>query len=274
MCITPRRHAARPGFTLAELLISIAIILILMALSAAAILRFASTGPQMATQSNLDNLKAALDKQWKAVTDAAQKDLIGSPSPTARQNYVTAKLAQAFPHSFVEVLAFPASYKNSGGQEMVGAYPAYVKYLNNLGINSTNCMNFSAADGTPFFPADVQQGVCLMMILETGPFPQGVNRDDLLRTSAAARITLPTGSGAVACVDAWGSRILYTRNSLGQANTPVLMSMGRDLNAGVQVFLRDPNPSTAPDPLKHTLAKTSIDATDNVISGVPDDPWR
>jgi prepilin-type N-terminal cleavage/methylation domain-containing protein len=274
MCITPRRHTARPGFTLAELLISIGIILILIALSAAAVLRFASTGPQMATQSNLDNLKAALDKQWKAVTDAAQKDLIGSPSPKDRQDYVGDKLIQAFPHSFVEVLKYPASAIYPSHKVAVPAYPAYVKYLNNLGIDSNNCMNFSAADGTPFFPADVQQGVCLMMILETGPFPQGVNRDDLLRTSAAARITLPTGSGAVACVDAWGSRILYTRNSLGQANVPVLMSMGRDLKAGVQVFLRDPDPTKAPDPLQHTLAKTSIDATDNVISGVPDDPWR
>src|SRR5262245_33164707 len=75
---THTRPAARGGFTLVELLFVLAIILVLIALSSAAILKVWDLGPYSATVTNMRKIKAAVDTQWKAIRDKANND----PFPT------------------------------------------------------------------------------------------------------------------------------------------------------------------------------------------------
>jgi type II secretory pathway pseudopilin PulG len=225
MCTTPRRRAARAGFTLVELMIVIGIIILLVALSAAAVLRFQNTGPFMATTTTINKLKAALDMQWSAVRDKAQRDPVpgSAGNPDTRLLYVNTQLGQAFPVSFTEVL-FPGG-GNSANQ-------SYVNYLNSLGLNASNT---TPAD-LKAVPDAVQQAICLMMALERGP-SAGLTADQLTTIGAGPlTFTVKTSSGtktftANGCVDAWGRPLMFTRNAAGSSATkliPEIRSMGAD----------------------------------------------
>jgi Tfp pilus assembly protein PilE len=254
MRITSPRQSARTGFTLAELMIAVTIIIVLVALSATAILRFRQVGPFQATSTNLNKIKGHLDEQWKSVLNKANSDPINlTPAqlgvtslvhPDARKNFVAKRLAQAFPISFVEIIQNPPPN--------MGAWPPYVRHLQSLGI--TTAAQASAV------PADVQQGVCLMMILELGPQNAGVTADSL-GTSATGKVALGNGQEALACLDAWGKPLLFSRNYKGTTNLLGIVSMGANARAGVTVDVNNAG--------NHTLNPTTpSDADDNVA--IPD----
>jgi hypothetical protein len=266
MRIRSRRGAARPGFTFVEMIFAVGIILVLILLSAAAIVKFRNTGPYVATAANLDKLKRTLDTQWQAVREKAQRDPIdvsaGSlgvsnlASPDARANFISARLAQAFPISFIEV------FKNTGA---CGPWPPYVSYLKSLGVQGPT----DPAPNFDQFAPEVQQGVCLLMILEIGPQNGGLKRD-VLGTSLANTIQfnpqkvagLPSGP-VFSCVDAWGWPLLFTRAFWKTGNNTLgLVSLGPDGKAGVTITLG--NAGT------HSLKPLTSDADDNVVN--PDLP--
>jgi prepilin-type N-terminal cleavage/methylation domain-containing protein len=261
MCLTPR-HIARSAFTLVELLIVIAIIAVLTALTTAAVVRFRHRGPAMATTTNLSKIKGALETQWKAVVSKATNDILPSNflsyaqwvdpnitslvDPRARQRYVDLKLAQAFPTSFAEAL----DPTNGYASPPVWAQPfaPYKAFLKNIGITT----------GTT---DPGQQAVCLMMALSIGPQNNQVTQE-VLGGTAANLWTLNNGKQTYACMDAWGQPMLFSRytrqnptnspvNSLQLQ--PVVLSVGPDGKGGVDNTLT-------------LLSPTNRDAEDNLYT--------
>src|SRR5262245_49933856 len=123
------RHSRR-GITLIEMLMVIAIVSMLAALTAGAVFTIRDTQEKEHTEPTIRKLASKLDKHWKAVPDSANKDYDALPndikqnlialadnatnSPTtpkphprrdarARLLYLKFRLKQEFPTSFTEV---------------------------------------------------------------------------------------------------------------------------------------------------------------------------
>ncbi|MFO0845994.1 MAG: prepilin-type N-terminal cleavage/methylation domain-containing protein [Gemmataceae bacterium] len=253
-------RTGRAGFTLAEMLMAIAIIAVLVALSAYAVLRFSDTGPYNATVANLGKIQAALDTQWQAVKDRAMRDSLHGfegkeadlgvtkiTDADARKNYVERSLAKAFPISFAEAL----------DPNKLGAYGPYNTYLRTL-LGLTANENSTRAQSCA--PPQVQQAICLMMILERGPGNAGLTADKL-EGGSVQRLDLRNASGgsvqASGIVDGWGRPVMFTRNYQAETGSPrlnqlVLVSTGAlrgRLKPWGRVLIPTANPPTFPTPL-------------------------
>jgi len=233
----------RRGFTLVELLVVVAIIAILVALTTAAVMRFLGAGKGSATKTNLGKVHAKLRDQWKGVTDKANRDSLSDSNNTAYANaalalssganladtrvkasYVYLRQVQAFPRTFNEAFWPDPSWEPATPQATApNAWQGYVKYLNELGITPAN----KASWGT--ISQDVQTSVCLLMITEKGPSNTGTTADDL-GTSTVGQITLPAGFPfARGIVDGWKRPVGFVRNNAaGQAATIQVVSAGED----------------------------------------------
>jgi len=234
------RLTGRSAFTLVELLVVLTILVLLAALTAAAVLKFKDTGPRVATTSNLSKILANINTQWKAVRDQAAADTMSAPAnqpfltyvtsqlnltpadPRVRALYVKLKLQQAFPTSFKEALA-------PGGQTNL-AWPPYVRYLGKYQV--TAAINFDMppwADPTtdpPKDTLDLQQAVCVLMILEVGPKNTQITSDDL-RATTVGPVDLPNNRSAPAIVDGWRQAVRFTRSYGGATDqAPALLSVG------------------------------------------------
>lgn len=220
-----RSRRARRGFTLVEMMFAIAIILVLVALTVAAIYKFRDTGPASATATNIGKIKGPFDAQWREVRDAAMKERLpdgwtGSFSdPTTRQKYVAARLAQVFPMTYREALS---------PQSPLQAIPAYQKYLASLNINA------NSTDSAP-----VQQAVCLLMALQLGPSNGGVNPDNL-GTTMVTKIDLSNQTKAFAILDGWGKPLLFSRDLNGKG--PAIYCLGPDNKLGTDDDISSLNP--------------------------------
>src|SRR5262249_47702093 len=157
MFLASRYGARRRGaFTLVELLVVLSIIAILIALSAAATLRFLGVQPATDTRTQLQRLDSTLRTQWSAVADQARKEPIpadirpaieaiaGGDTERTRVIWVKLRLKQAFPTSFAEALN-PAPLQ---------ALPAYQSFLTQLQYTAQ----------TP--PGPFDSAACLLMALQ------------------------------------------------------------------------------------------------------------
>jgi prepilin-type N-terminal cleavage/methylation domain-containing protein len=187
----------RPGFTLLELLIVVAIMAALVALTAAATLRFIGAQQQNVSQLIVTNVASALDKQWQAVIDAAYKEpissqalaLANSNTGVARIIHVKLRLQQEFPMSYTEILSPNAS--------ALPALPTYVSALNKFSITS---------GGSP--PTPAENSACLLMALTLSPKSGLVaNAEDFGLN--ALRDT--NSDGLQELIDGYGTPIVYFR---------------------------------------------------------------
>jgi type II secretory pathway pseudopilin PulG len=154
---------ARRGFSVLELLIVAAIIMILMALVTGAAIRYMDVQRKQNAQLTVMKVDSALRQQWNAVITQAQSEPISaealalagndtSATQRARVIHVKLRLKQEFPTTFAEVLN-PAAGSLAPRQ-------SYVSALNAMGAVVT----WSSDAGTP--PAIAQSSACLLLALQ------------------------------------------------------------------------------------------------------------
>lgn len=205
----------RAAFTLVELMVVIAIIAALMALTAGAVIKYQESQVLANTRSTLDKTQSQLNKAWSKVKDQAygetippaiqswiQTNLSGNDANSVgrtRVIYVKLKLRQVFPMNFNEALN-PAP---------LPPLPGYQTYLTQLGvIGSTGAAYESSA--------------CLLMALQRGVSGAGINPEDLTSGGATGMATLPGGQMTY-LTDAWGQPLYFSRFPTG---SPVLNPFG------------------------------------------------
>jgi prepilin-type N-terminal cleavage/methylation domain-containing protein len=236
-----RRNKARRGFSLVELLVVVAIIAVLMALTSAAVMRFRVTALRNTTATNLGKSRAKLGEQWKTYTDKVRQQSLNDPDPNsaicalaARQafpgrpdsddqvkaRYLQLRQNQAFPVDFYDVF-WPLTRTPQATQ--VGAWSAYVARLAELGITPQNESTWKNSVS----PA-VQSAICILMILEKGPGGSGAMADDLGPT-AVGTVSLGGTATTRGVVDAWQKPVILIRqNTPGASPILTLQSAGND----------------------------------------------
>lgn len=218
------RPPARPGFTIIELMLVLAIIGILISLSVAGVMKVASAQQVSLTRTVETQLASQVGKSWSAVADKARNEapsgdalsMAGGNRERAKVIHLKLRLRQAFPISFQEVLdpsVSPASYK---------PLPVYQTYLSQAGVTS-------AAYGQPW-----ESSACLLMALQRGPSGTGINLEDLGVGSAVKSVTVAGTSNIQILTDSWGNPFVFSRWPNGDASgvSPVNPSGYQPVSAG------------------------------------------
>lgn len=227
-----QRKVFRAAFTLIELMVVVAIIALLVALTAGAVMRYLSTQKGNNTETTITTVDSELKKHWQKVIDQSKDG--GSPSLlagglsiddpaayncpgdalTARVIYQKLVLMQQFPMSFNEVFGI--------GPNVNFVLPpdiGYQRYLNQYGIAG------STAATQPF-----ESSACLLMALERDRSGMKLNTD-LLKSSIR---TLPSGLPYLA--DGWDQPLAFYRwpvandevNALNRAQPNSAQAIKRD----------------------------------------------
>jgi hypothetical protein len=189
-----------------ELMVVMALIAILVAISAGAYLRWLGVQQVSNTRTTLNKLTPLIKSQWDVIAEQAAKDFdrgLAAPymqyvTPIAgpdfgrqRVVYVKMRLVQFFPMTFDEVLN-PNKY-------MLPPRQVYQQNLKNLGVTGSNQLT-----GT------FESSALLLMALQAGVSGQKLNPGDLGGSSVAS-FPLPGGGQIPALVDSWGSPLAFFR---------------------------------------------------------------
>jgi prepilin-type N-terminal cleavage/methylation domain-containing protein len=237
-----RSNAGRAGFTLVELLVVMAIIATLAALTVSATMRVITVQDEATTKTLIQKVHSTLQKHWEAVIDKASKEpfpkalkdprtgmpmyadfanevlfplatanLSQPPTVTdvqrARVIYIKMRLKQEFPMSYAEAVA-------------PSPLPALPSYVASLPIGAKGINAWTECSG------------CLLLALSQARSGVVFNADDL---GPNALIDLDN-IGLKQIVDSWGKPIIFCRWPTG--NTDVNnMNPGQTLQ---QQMFRDP----------------------------------
>ena len=216
----PRRtgRLRRTAFTLIEILVVIAIIGVLAALTAGAVMRIYGTQPVTNTRVMLKKTQTVMHKRWVEVTEQARKEAIqgvyltavqslSTDAATQRVIYIKIRQKQAFPETFYEALN-PIVI----GATTIPAVPGYVTFLNGKGI--------TAASVSPTSPQKYESAVCLLMALKRSVSGGNISEQDM---GIASSINTTIAPGNAPClIDGWGNPIGFSRWPQGNPNNGTL----------------------------------------------------
>jgi len=211
-------------------LVVIAIIGVLMLLSAGAVFKVLGTQYISNTRTTLQKVGSQLNKQWKAVTERATKEPIPSnqlymkdpktgagyyydynsmvlratngDAIRARTLWVSLRQKQVFPMTFDEVLkpSLPPSPTTQVGFYDLPPPPGYVSTLQGLGFTG------SSAATQPY-----EAAACLLLALQRGEGGGGVSVEDLGVSSSIGSIPTPAGGRLQFLADSWGTPVTFAR---------------------------------------------------------------
>jgi prepilin-type N-terminal cleavage/methylation domain-containing protein len=200
------RTSRRVAFTLIEMLVSMAIIVVLVALSATAVFRFLGVQKQNNTMTTLNKVASRLHTTWSANRDKfwnepipdtylsyIQQNLSGTGANSynrARVIWVKLRYRQLFPLTFTEAL----------NPSPLPPLPTYKQYLSALGITGSS-------------GAAYESSACLYMALKQGQSGAGDSGEDLSGGGSVVAFALPSPSTRKipAFVDGWGTPLVFCR---------------------------------------------------------------
>jgi hypothetical protein len=203
-----------------EMLVTIAIIIVVAALTLGAILGVMTSQNSKAAEETLDKLGSLLEHQWKAVIDDARKEYQQGPPPpgllaaannntdTAQKLWTQLRLQQEFPTSFSEATS---PITDPSKQVTLQPKSYYVRAL--TGVSTANT------------PPTWQSSVCLYLALaQTRRGMKGRVEESL------GQAPIQTVNGMQVFVDPWGTPIGYRRINNGL--NPEVFSAGPNRIAG------------------------------------------
>jgi prepilin-type N-terminal cleavage/methylation domain-containing protein len=223
-------HAAGPaarrrGHTVVEVLVVVALLAVLAALTAGAVLYARNRGPETATAATLKKLDTGLLQQWQAVIDSAQAEyrqrtqasLQGNPPATllraaggdpdaARKLWVALRLKQEFPTTYSEATA-ATTYAGNGA---VVTLPAKSDYARALGGPA---------------PGPEESSACLFAALALARRGMVFHAEEALGAGS-----IRTVNGRPCFVDAWGAPLAFVRHD--DTLDPEILSAGGDGRLG------------------------------------------
>ncbi len=194
--MSPAQHSRRPGFTFVELLVVIALIAVLLALSASATVRVIDVQRGSNTEQTVKIVSEQLDRQWQIVVDevmrpgavvpsnvqSALQPIVGNDPFRMRLFYLKLKLQQEFPMTFNEARA----------PRLLPPIRAYANAL--------------PATGSPGQP--LESSVCLLLALQQS---RGGTTFDADRLGSGAISEASGLSGLKCIVDGFANPIAFFR---------------------------------------------------------------
>ncbi|WP_029631639.1 type II secretion system protein [Zavarzinella formosa] len=196
----------RPAFTLLELLVVVAIIGTLMALTAAAIFRLKNASLETRTNETLSKLQGGFDLQYKSAVDLIRKEPIpdvtlfwaGGDADLAKAIHMKLRLRQEFPQTSTD-LQTPASITGNANVDTA---------LKTLYAPKLFFTKYPALAGAPYGDPD-SNAALLMLVLSQARGGSSFSPDQI-GTNALGNVTVG-GTSFKAFVDGYGNRIMFYR---------------------------------------------------------------